>query len=135
MNEKSASYGNGNDAIIIRQDLGGIPKGCVLDLTGYNYGEIRVGQFIMRSTATDEKRIYKPVPVTGAPYAEGATYGTVPEGYEICGCSRTTRLAEEPEIGILQRGVINDVAGPFVLTKEFKEKVKAVLPALYFDHD
>lgn len=135
MKEKIETFGNGNDAIVIRQDLGGIPKGCVLDLTDYDHDEIRVGQFIMRSTATDEKVVYKPVPVTGAPYSENATYGNVPSGYEICGCSRTTRLADEPEIGIMNRGVVNDVAGPFVLSAQFKALVKAALPALYFDHD
>lgn len=120
----------GFDSVVIRQYIGGILGGRTLDMTGFNKDVIKAGHIVIRTLDEDGKNYtYKPMPV------QDGAYKSLPESHEYVGVVVCSKLANEPLVGIMDNGRVNDKAMPYPLTSEMKKAVKAALPNLIFEHD
>jgi len=120
----------GNDDVVIRQYIGGIIGGRTLDMTDFSEDVIQAGHVVIRALDEDgENYTYKPMPVS-----DGA-YGTLPDKYEYAGVVVRSKPKEEPFVGIMDDGRVNDIAMPYPLTSDMKTAIKTALPKLIFEHD
>ena len=120
----------GFDSVVIRQYIGGILGGRTLDMTGFNKDVIKAGHIVIRTLDEDGKNYtYKPMPV------QDGAYTSLPESHEYVGVVVCSKSANEPLVGIMDNGRVNDKAMPYPLTSEMKKAVKAALPNLIFEHD
>lgn len=120
----------GNDDVVIRQYIGGVLGGRTLDMTDFSEDVIQAGHVVIR--ALDEDGVnytYKPMPVS-----DGA-YSTLPDNYEYAGVVVRSKPADEPFVGIMDNGRVNDIAMPYSLTAAMKTAIKTALPNLIFEHD
>lgn len=116
----------GLDSVVIRHYGDGVKGGKVLDVSGFNEEFVQTGHIIIKDTATD---VYKPMPV-----ANGA-FGALPNGCEYVGICVTTQPKEEPIVGIMTDGEVNDEAMPFTMSAAIKAAFKSAVPTIRFDHD
>lgn len=115
------------DGIVIRHYGHGIHGGKVLNVDGFNEEFIRTGHVIIMETATET---YKPLGVSNGNYV------SLPSGHEYAGVSCSAPVpTTHPWIGIMNDGVVNDVASPFPITTALKAALKTALPKLSFEHD
>jgi hypothetical protein len=61
-------------------------------------------------------------------------YGSLPEGHVYEGVAKSTVSVDEPWVGVMYEGEVNDVASPFALTSELLTALKSALPELAFKH-
>lgn len=94
----------GDDSIVIQKWISGIKGGRTLDATGFT-GVIKAGHVII----TDGKGVYKPMPVSGAAYAE------LPGGYTYAGVLYRSISASKPAASIMTWGEVNAVAVPYAM--------------------
>lgn len=101
-----------NDSIVIRKYGSGIIGGHTLDCSALPDGVtcVKAGHWIIQST-TDET-IMKPMPLA----ADGASYGTLPDGYKYVGVARSTIPVDDARCPIMYAGEVNDVASPYSFT-------------------
>lgn len=118
------AFDTGLDSVVIRHYEDGIKGGKVLDVTGFNEEFIKTGHVIIKS-ATD---VYKPMPVSNG------AYGSLPANHTYVGVSVTTTATDEPMVGIMTSGEVNDAAVPFSMTS-IMSAFKAAVPTIRFDHD
>lgn len=117
----------GADSIVIRNYVGGIVGGKVLDCTGFTDDVINAGHLVIRDTIND---IYKPMPLN-----EGKTaYAALPSNHEYAGVVVASKMTKEPFVGIMYAGEVNDKAVPFPVDS-LKAALKTALPQLVFMHD
>lgn len=124
---KSEAFEFANDPIVIRVYGKSIINGRMLDTTGYTGQYIRKGQLVIRDEANG---ISKPMPLNEA----GTAYGSKPEGYVYEGVAKSTVSVDEPWVGVMYEGEVNDVASPFPLSSELLTALKSALPELAFKH-
>lgn len=117
----------GNDSVVIRQFVGGIKGGKVLDTTGFTPEVIKAGHVIIRNTTTD---VYKPMPLNDG----GTAYASLPDSCEYVGVAVSTILTEEPLCAIMYSGEVNENAVPFSVAS-IKAAMKTAIPTLVFKHD
>ncbi len=122
------SYDTGNDAVVIRQYLGGITGGRALDYSKFTDEVIRAGHIIVRKEI-DGVYEYSPLET------EGGKYKDKDSDAEFAGVVVRSRVKGEA-VAIMDNGRVNDIAMPY----EFKdatqrEAIKAALPCLVFEHD
>ncbi len=122
---KSEAFEFGNDAIVIRVFGKSVIDGRMLDTTGYTEDYIRKGQLIIRD---DANGVSKPMPVSNG------AYGSLPNGYRYEGVAKSTVSVDEPWVGVMYEGEVNDVASPYPLTSAMLTALKAALPELAFMH-
>ena len=116
-----------NDPIVIRVYGKSVVNGRKLDVTGFTGEYIRKGMLIIRD---DDDTHSKPMPLN----AEANAYAAMPEGYHFEGVSKSTNSVDEPCVGVMYEGEVNDVASPFPLSAELLTELKKQLPELAFKH-
>ncbi len=111
-NEKIESGVNGG--IVIVKDLGDIPGGRTLDVSGVASGTtaIKAGHIIIQKTADGS---YAPLGVSGDAYV------TLPGGYAYAGVLKADILVKDPRAAILTIGQVNAAASPYEVTTNIKE--------------
>lgn len=117
----------GIDSVVIRNYVAGIIGGKALDTTGYAPKHIQAGHVVIRDTATDT---YKPMPLN----SDGTAYATLPSGCEYAGFVVSTVLTDEPLVGIMYAGEVNDEAVPYSVAS-IATAIKTALPQIAFYHD
>lgn len=122
---KSEAFVYGNDPIVIRVFGKSIIGGRMLEVDGYTPEYIRMGQLIIRD---ETNGVSKPLPIV-----EGA-YGSLPEGYVFEGVAKATVSKDEPFVGVMYEGEVNDLASPYPLTAALLSALKTALPELAFKH-
>ena len=122
---KSEAFEFANDPIVIRVFGKSIIDGRLLDTTGYTGEYIRKGQLVIRDELNG---ISKPMPLNEA----GTEYASLPEGYVYEGVSKSTVSVNEPWVGVMYEGEVNDLASPFPLSAELLTALKSALPELAF---
>lgn len=117
----------GNDSIVIVNNLQAIRGGRTLDVTGFTPTVIKAGHVIIKETATGN---LKPMPLN-----VGATaYGTLPVDHTYEGILIATILTAKAFAGVLLRGTVNPVACPFPMAT-ILTAVKTALPLIDFRKD
>lgn len=123
---KTEAFAYGNDPIVIRVYGKSIIGGRMLEVEGYTPEYIRMGQLIIRNETTG---VSKPLPIT----AQGA-YDSLPAGFVYEGVAKATVSKDEPFVGVMYEGEVNDLASPYPLTTELLTALKSALPELAFKH-
>lgn len=124
LNNAVESIDASNDSIVIVNNLGTIPGGKTLDVTGFTPAVIRSGHIIIEVTATG---LLKPMPVN----AGNTAYATLPAGHTYKGVLIASILTAKPFAGILIRGDVNKVASPYPVIAA----VETALPLIRFTKD
>lgn len=119
----------GIDSVVIRQYIGGITGGRTLDMTDFKGDVVKAGHLVIRTTDGEGGYIYKPMPV------EGNAYKALPASHEYVGVVVCSKPANEPLVGIMDDGRVNDKAMPYPIAAATMKDVKAALPKLIFEHD
>jgi hypothetical protein len=112
----------GIDSVTIVNYIEGIPGGRSLDVTGFTQPVIKAGHVVIKETATGA---YKPMPVNGD------AYDTLPGGHTVEGVVVASVITEEAMVGIMVRGSVNEIAGPYPVTSA----IKTALPLIRFVQD
>lgn len=119
LNKETTRYDDGNDAIVIVNDLGDIPGGRSLDVSDVTAEVIRAGHVLIINDTTKE---VKPLGVSGDAYA------SKPSGYSFFGVLKHSVLKTDARAAILTMGQVNAAASPYPVTAE----IKAGLPRIDF---
>ena len=117
----------GIDSVVIRNYVAGIIGGKALDTTGFTPKYIQAGHVVIRDTKTDT---YKPMPLND----EATAYASLPADHEYAGFVMSTVLTDEPLVGIMYAGEVNDVAVPYSVDA-IASAIKTALPQIAFYHD
>lgn len=121
---------SGIDSVVIRQYNSGITGGRTLDMTDFKEEVIKAGHLVIRTPDEDNKEyIYKPMPV------EDGAYKDLPEKHEYVGVVVCSKPSNEPLVGIMDDGRVNDKSMPYPFKEAMEKAVKAALPSLIFEHD
>lgn len=118
---------SGMDSIVIRNYIAGIIGGCTLDMSSFKQGVIKAGHIVIRDTNSGT---YKPMPVN----SNGKAYESLPGSHEYVGVVVCSKPADEPFVGVMYAGEVNDVASPYPIDG-IKDELKNQLPMLVFKHD
>ena len=118
---------SGMDSIVIRNYIAGIIGGCTLDMSSFKQGVIKAGHIVIRDTNSGT---YKPMPVN----SNGKVYESLPGSHEYVGVVVCSKPADEPFVGVMYAGEVNDVASPYPIDG-IKDELKNQLPMLVFKHD
>lgn len=100
----SNSITTGNDSIVIIKNLGDIPGGRTLDVTGFTPDVIKAGHLIIRDTVGGE---YKPNPISGTDFA------ALPANHEYVGVLVSSIQKSRPFAAIMDRGDVLEPAMPY----------------------
>lgn len=119
------SISDGNDSIVIINNVQSKQGGATLDTTGFTPEVIKAGHVIIQETATGN---YKPMPVSGAAYA------ALPAGHTYAGVLVASIRTAKPFAGILIMGVVNPAAMPYPLTP-IAAAFKTAIPTIAFQQD
>ena len=122
LSRESEVIGFGTDSKVIIRDLGDIPGGKTLDMTGYN-GEgdnLKAGHIIVKTNAGE----YKPLGLNSGKSA----YVTVGSTDTVVGVLKATIRKNEPMAAILTMGQVQEAALPFTVTTA----IKTALPNIQF---
>lgn len=114
-----------NDSIVIVDNFQSIRGGRTLDATGFTPDVIKAGHVIIKETGGDQ---YRPMPVSGS------AYDSLPAGHEYAGILIASILTAKPFAGIMVRGTVNYVAGPYDATA-ILAALKSALPRIDFRAD
>mgnify|MGYP006873235832 CR=1 FL=1 len=112
---KSEAFSFENDPIVIRVYGKSIINGRLLDTDGYTEDYIRKGQLIILGVTN-------------------GAYVSLPNGYVYEGVAKATVSKDEPFVGVMYEGEVNDLASPYPLTAAILTALKSALPELAFKH-
>ena len=120
LNLEKIQVDDGLDSIVLVNDLGDIPGGRTLDVSGVASGTtvIKAGHIIIK-TATGE---YAPLGIT-----TGA-YNSLTSGQSYVGVLKKSVLVSDPRAAILTIGQVNAAASPYPVT----DTIKSGLPRIEF---
>ena len=118
---------SGMDSIVIRNYIAGLIGGCTLDMSSFKQGVIKAGHIVIRDTNSGT---YKPMPVN----SNGKAYESLPGSHEYVGVVVCSKPADEPFVGVMYAGEVNDVVSPYPIDG-IKDELKNQLPMLVFKHD
>lgn len=120
LNRETIKVNDGNDSIVIVNDLGDIPGGRTLDVSGVASGTtvIRAGHVIIKKADGE----YAPLGVT-----EGA-YNALTTGQSYAGVLKASALVSDPRAAIMTIGQVNAAASPYPVT----DTIKNGLPRIEF---
>lgn len=119
LNRTPEYFEDGNDSIVIVRDLGDIPGGRSLDVTGVTEDVIRAGHILISNDTTKE---VKPLGVSGS------AYSAKPSGWSYIGVLKHSVLKTDARAAILTIGQVNAAACPYPITAD----IKAGLPLIQF---
>lgn len=123
---KTEAFEFGNDPIVIRVFGKSIQGGRMLEVNGYTPDFIRMGQLIIRDEVNG---VSKPLGVTNG------AYDSLPQGFVYEGVAKSTVNTDEPFVGVMYEGEVNDLASPYPLDAARLAALKVALPELAFKHD
>lgn len=117
----SIEVNDGLDAIVIVNDLGDVPGGRTLDVSGLatDVEVIRSGHILIQNDTT---KAVKPLGVTSE------AYDPLPEGHSYLGVLKASVLKKDPRAAILTIGQVNAAASPYPVTAA----IKTGLPRIEF---
>lgn len=120
LNRDKVAVDDGNDSIVIVNDLGDIPGGRTLDVSSVASGtkEIRAGHIII----TKANGEYAPLGVSSGAYA------SLSSGEAYAGVLKHSVTVEDPRAAILTIGQVNAAASPYPVT----DTIKNGLPRIQF---
>lgn len=120
LNRDKVVVDDGNDSIVIVNDLGDIPGGRTLDVSSVASGtkEIRAGHIIITKANGD----YAPLGITTGDYNSLGT------GEAYAGVLKHSVTVEDPRAAILTIGQVNAAASPYPVT----DTIKSGLPRIQF---
>ena len=120
LNRDKVVVDDGNDSIVIVNDLGDIPGGRTLDVSSVASGtkEIRAGHIII----TKANGEYAPLGVSSGAYA------SLSSGESYAGVLKHSVTVEDPRAAILTIGQVNAAASPYPVT----DTIKSGLPRIQF---
>ena len=120
LNRETIKVNDGNDSIVIVNDLGDIPGGRTLDVSGVASGTtvIKAGHVIIKKSDGE----YAPLGVT-----TGA-YNALTSGQSYAGVLKATVLVSDPRAAIMTIGQVNAAASPYPVT----DTIKSGLPRIEF---
>lgn len=115
----SIEVNDGLDAIVIVNDLGDVPGGRTLDVSGLatDVEVIRSGHILIQNDTT---KAVKPLGVTSEAYDT--------EGHSYLGVLKASVLKKDPRAAILTIGQVNAAASPYPVTAA----IKTGLPLIEF---
>lgn len=113
LNRTSIEVNDGLDAIVIVKDLGDIPGGRTLDVSGVaaDVEVIRSGHILVQDDKTKE---VKPLGVSNDAYV------SLPSGHSYIGVLKVSVLKKDPRAAILTIGQVNAAASPYPVTAAIK---------------
>lgn len=126
----------GNDSVVIRKYISGIPGGRTLDVSDYKDDAILAGHVIIKTKEGN----YAPMPCHAAKAAEGETaaveagYDALPEGASYVGILYRSISRKNPEAAIMYDGIVNPECVPYPLAG-ILEAFKAACPHIIFEQD
>lgn len=97
--------GTGNDSLVIRKHVSGIPGGRTLDMAGFEGDVLLAGHVVVKTKEGN----YAPMPVSGAAYA------ALPEGASYAGVLYRSVLRSDPAASVMYDGVVNETLIPYPL--------------------
>ncbi len=119
---------DGLQSIVVIRDLGDIPGGRTLDVSGVAGGVdfLKAGHVLVRNNSTGE------IAPLGVSLDESSNpkYDALPEGCSYVGILKATVLVKDPRAAILTAGQVNAAASPAPVTDEICE----ALPRIEFLH-
>lgn len=120
LNRDKVVVDDGNDSIVIVNDLGDIPGGRTLDVSSVASGtkKISAGHIII----TKANGEYAPLGVTSGAYA------SLSSGEAYAGVLKHSVTVEDPRAAILTIGQVNAAASPYPVT----DTIKSGLPRIQF---
>ncbi|WP_109437824.1 hypothetical protein [Aquimarina sp. AU119] len=107
----------GNDSIVIMRNLGDIPGGRTLDVTGFAPDVISAGHVIIKETSSGE---FKPMPVNGS------AYDALPSGHTYEGVLVASIEKSKPFAAIMDRGDVLEPASPYPPTSAIKTALSLI---------
>lgn len=120
---KRTSYevNDGLDAIVIVNDLGDVPGGRTLDVSGLpaDVDVVKSGHILIQD---DKTKAVKPLGVASN------AYETLPAGHSYLGVLKASVLKKDPRAAILTIGQVNAAASPYPVTAA----IKTGLPRIEF---
>lgn len=119
LNKETINYEDGNDAIVIVNDLGDIPGGRSLDVSEVTADVIRAGHILIVNDTTKE---VKPLGVSSGAYV------SLPSGHSYLGVLKHSVLKTDARAAILTIGQVNAAASPYPVTSA----IKTGLPRIEF---
>lgn len=121
LNRKSIEVNDGLDSIVIVKDLGDIPGGRSLDVSGVasDVEYLRSGHILVMNDTT---KAVSPLGVSGSAYA------TLPSGHSYLGVLKASIPVKDARAAILTIGQVNAAASPYPVT----DAIKAGLPNIQF---
>lgn len=124
LNKTSAEVNDGLDSIVIVKDLGDVPGGRTLDVSGVaaDVEVIKSGHILIKE---DKTKVVKPLGVTGG------AYQSLPSGHSYLGVLKASVLKKDPRAAILTMGQVNAAASPYPVTAA----IKTGLPRIEFLYD
>ncbi len=109
---------DGFNSIIIVKDLGDVPAGVTLDVTGITDTTIKAGRVLVQNT-TDFS--VKPLGIsTGA-------YDNLPAGYAYFGILKDDTLTARPMAAVLRKGQVNAAAAKKYVGAPYSDAIIAAL--------
>lgn len=111
----------GFGGIVVIKDLGDIPGGRTLDVSGVasDTTVIKAGHILIQKTADGS---FAPLGVSNSAYV------TLPDGYTYAGVLKADTLVKDPRAAILTIGQVNAAASPYPVT----DAIKTALPHIQF---
>jgi hypothetical protein len=119
LNRETVQISGGNDSIVIIKDMGDLPGGRVLDVSGVAAGTavVRAGHVLYQNAAGD---------IVPLGVASSGAYDALPEGGEYIGVLKTSVLVSDPRASVLTMGQVNAAASPYPVTDEIKTALKHI---------
>lgn len=114
----------GNDSVVIRKYISGIPGGRTLDVSDFPNDTILAGHVIIKNADGN----YAPMPVSGDAYA------ALPDGASYSGILYRSIAKKNPAASIVYDGVVNPELVPYPMT-DILDAFKAACPHIIFEQD
>ena len=126
LNRNKEFVDDGNDSIVIVNDLGDIPGGRTLDVSGFSpfVRHFRAGHIIIQLQNGE----YAPMPL------DGMAYDSLPSNATYVGVLKHSVTYDDPRAAIMTMGQVNAAACPFPIDSDIAEGMPNI-QFLYLDQD
>lgn len=124
----------GKDDVIIQKLIADIPGGRTIDFTGFTGDKILAGTVIIKGTVSSAT-VYRPHPITAGTAPSPDTYGTITEGFAVCGVLYRTITKDNPQGSIMIDGVVNEAAAQEAGLPAYTSAIKTALTNIKFMQD
>ncbi|MCD8313422.1 MAG: hypothetical protein LUC24_04610 [Bacteroidales bacterium] len=114
LNGPAVQVDDGMQSIVVVKDLGDVPGGRALDVSGLDSDTkiVRAGHILVKDTSTGA---YSPLGVTTNDDGD-EVYKSLPSGKTYAGVLKSSILVSDPRAAILTVGQVNAAASPYPVT-------------------